>query len=181
MASASKNLSLFESKIPSAKEMVFGIVVSEWNSEVTSKLLKGAVDFLIKQGADKENIIIKHVPGTFELTLASQWMMSYTEVDAVIALGCVVQGETRHFDFICHGVTEGLNRVAIDSEQPVIFGVLTVENQQQALDRAGGKHGNKGVEAAATAIKMVALHYDFLEEYDDISDDDDIFNYDDDL
>lgn len=163
MASSLKNLSVFESPVPSAEGMSFGIVVAEWNSAITGKLLEGAVSLLKKQGCKEEDIMIKHVPGTFELTLGSQLLCENTDVDAVIALGCVIQGETRHFDFICHGVSQGLNHVALEYNTPVIFGVLTTDNLQQAEDRAGGKHGNKGEEAAATAIKMVTLKNELSE------------------
>lgn len=155
---ATKNLSAYEpDSVPSASEMKFGVVVAEWNYEVTGALAQGAVDTLIKHGAKEENIIVKHVPGTFELTLGAQYMAEFTAVDAIIALGCVIQGETRHFDFICHGVTQGITSLNMKYNKPFIFGVLTTDNQQQALDRAGGKLGNKGDEAAVTAIKMLAL------------------------
>lgn len=140
--------------------MKFGIVVSEWNPEVTESLLKGAVKTLKDAGCPDTNILIKYVPGTFELTLGAQYFAEYTDVDGVIALGCVVQGETRHFDFVCQGVTQGITQLMIHWNMPVAFGVLTTDNMQQALDRAGGKHGNKGDEAAATAIKMVKLQAD---------------------
>lgn len=140
--------------------MKFGIVVSEWNSEVTEALLKGAVHTLRKCGCAEHNILIKYVPGTFELTLGAQFFAEYTDVDAVIVLGCVIQGETRHFDFVCQGVTQGITQLMISWNMPVAFGVLTTENLQQAFDRAGGKYGNKGDEAAATAVKMVRLQSD---------------------
>ena len=158
MASNLKNLSKVEGKeVSSAKDMKIGIVVSEWNSEITNALLKGAFDTLIKHKAKKSNIIVKHVPGSFELTLGAQLLIEYSEVDAVICLGCVIQGETKHFDFICDAVANGITKVNLDYNLPVIFGVLTTNNQQQAIDRSGGKHGNKGDEAAVTAIKMVEL------------------------
>lgn len=155
---ATKDLSAYDmEKVPSAENMKFGIVVSEWNYEVTGALARGAVDTLKKHGAKDENIIVKHVPGSFELTLGGQLFAENTDVDAVLLLGCVIQGETRHFDFICQGVAQGATHLNMKFNLPVIFGVLTTDNQQQALDRAGGKHGNKGDEAAVTAIKMVAL------------------------
>lgn len=157
MATSLKNLSVFQSDIPSAEGMKFGIVVAEWNWMVTGELLNGAVTLLRRQGCREEDIVVKRVPGTFELSLGAQFFAEYSDVDAVIVLGCVIQGETRHFDFICQGVTQGVNQVALTWNMPVVFGVLTTENEQQALDRAGGKHGNKGDEAAATAISMVAL------------------------
>ena len=160
MATRLQNLSTEKGEIPSAKNMKFGIVVAEWNDEITGKLLEGCLGTLTKHGAVEKHIIVKHVPGTFELTVGAQFMAEYTEVDAIIALGCVIQGETRHFDFICQGVTQGITQININYNIPVIFGVLTTDNQQQAIDRAGGKHGNKGDEAALTAIKMVALQND---------------------
>ncbi len=133
------------------------IVVSEWNEEVTESLYQGAQDTLLRHGVDKGNIIRKSVPGTFELSLSAQWMAEKADIDAVICLGCVIQGETRHFDFICDAVANGITNVSIKYNKPVIFGVLTTENQQQALDRAGGKHGNKGDEAGITAVKMLGF------------------------
>ncbi len=158
---ATKNLSEYDlNSVSSASQMKFGIVVAEWNYEITGALAQGAVDTLKKHGATDENIIVKHVPGTFELTLGAQFLAEFTGVDAIIALGCVIQGETRHFDFICAGVTQGITSLNIKYNKPFIFGVLTTDNQQQALDRAGGRLGNKGDEAAVTAIKMLALKND---------------------
>ena len=163
MSSVNKNLSVTEgSEIPSAKNFKFGIVYSEWNFEVTNALKEGAIKTLIANGAKEENILIKTVPGSFELTLGAQYFAEFTEVDAIICLGCVIQGETRHFDFICDAVAKGITDLNIKYNQPFIFGVLTPENQQQAIDRAGGKHGNKGDEAAVTAIKMLALRNSFM-------------------
>lgn len=164
MATDLKNLSVFESEVPSANGMKFGIVVAEWNSNITGPLLEGAVATLKEYGCAEESIFVKQVPGTFELPLGAQYLAQYKEVDAVIALGCVIQGETRHFDYICSGVTQGIMDLNLVSNIPVVFGVLTTDNLQQALDRAGGKHGNKGDEAAATAIKMVALKNELLDE-----------------
>lgn len=135
----------------------FAIVVSEWNEEVTESLYQGAYETLISQGASKENIIKKMVPGSFELSMGAQWMAQKEEIDAVICLGCVIQGETRHFDFICDAVAHGITNVSLKYNKPVIFGVLTPNTQKQALDRAGGKHGNKGDEAAITAVKMLGF------------------------
>jgi 6,7-dimethyl-8-ribityllumazine synthase len=161
---ATKNLSEYNlASVPSATEMKFGIVVAEWNYEITGALAQGAVDTLIKHGASPENIILKHVPGSFELTLGAQYLAEFTKVNAVIILGCVIQGETRHFDFICQGVTQGITDLNIKYNMPFIFGLLTTDNQQQALDRAGGKLGNKGDEAAVTAIKMLALRNELTE------------------
>ena len=159
MSSSLKNLSDNEliNVIPNAKAMRFGIVVSEWNHEITLALKDGAYKTLINNGALPDNILISFVPGSYELTLGAQLQLETNAVDAVICLGCVIQGETRHFDFICDAVAQGVTNLNIKYNKPVIFGVLTPNNQQQAIDRAGGKHGNKGDEAAATAIKMLAL------------------------
>lgn len=152
------NLSAYDPKsIPDAKKMRFGIVVSDWNSEITWALLDGATFTLKKHGATENNIVVKHVPGSFELTLGAQFLAEYDDLDAVICLGCVIQGETPHFNYICQGVTQGITQLNMEYNIPFIFGVLTTLNQQQAADRAGGKHGNKGDEAAVTAIKMAAL------------------------
>ncbi|HXU27612.1 MAG TPA: 6,7-dimethyl-8-ribityllumazine synthase [Bacteroidia bacterium] len=158
MSSKLKNLSQVEgTKVPSAKKMKFAVVYAEWNSEVTNALRDGAIKSLLKHGADKKNITVHAVPGSFELTLGAQYMAEYTKADAIICLGCVIQGETRHFDFICDAVANGVTQLNIKYNKPFIFGVLTTDNQKQAVDRAGGKHGNKGDEAAVTAIKMLHL------------------------
>jgi len=143
--------------VPSAKGMSFGIVVSEWNAEITEALLEGAYNTLISKGAAPSDILIKRVPGSFELTLGAQFFAEYTYVDAIICLGCVIQGETPHFDYICQGITYGITELNIQYEMPVIFGVLTTNTYEQAKERAGGKYGNKGEEAAIAAIKMIAL------------------------
>jgi 6,7-dimethyl-8-ribityllumazine synthase len=158
MATANKNLSEFSQfNIPDISDRKFAIIVSEWNEVVTGALLEGARETLLKNGADPRNLIIKQVPGSFELSLGAQWMAQDQTIDAVICLGCVIQGDTRHFEFICQSVAQGLKDVALKFNKPVIFGVLTTESQQQALDRSGGKHGNKGDEAAMTAIKMLGF------------------------
>ncbi|MDB4538317.1 6,7-dimethyl-8-ribityllumazine synthase [bacterium] len=158
MASSVKNLSDYTSKnVKNISESKFAIVVSEWNEEVTEALYQGAYETLIGHGAKKENILRKSVPGSFELSLAAQWMAKEEIIDAVICIGCVVQGETKHFDFICDAVAHGITNVSLKYDKPVIFGVLTPNTQKQALDRAGGKHGNKGDEAAITAIKMLGF------------------------
>src|ERR1700712_1983562 len=160
MATQLKNLSDFSNTtVPSAAPYRFGIVVAEWNAEITNALYQGAYDSLISNGALPENIYSHQVPGSFELTSGADLLLKTGKLDAVICLGCVIQGETRHFDFICNAVANGVSNVAIKYSKPVIFGVLTTDNQQQALDRAGGIHGNKGVEAAVTAIKMADLAY----------------------
>jgi 6,7-dimethyl-8-ribityllumazine synthase len=156
MASSLKNLSEYSNKnLGDISQKRFGIVVAEWNSEVTEALLKGAYDTLLKHGAKEENILIKTVAGSYELSLASQWLAQRIDIDAVIALGCIIQGQTRHFDFISHAVAAGITEVNLKYNKPVIFGVLTTDNLAQAIDRSGGKHGNKGDEAAITAIKML--------------------------
>ena len=158
MASYLKDLSSYNpNEIPSAANMRFGIVVSEWNDDITNALLEGAYSTLINHGAQEKNIIIKYVPGSFELPIGAQLLLGSEDMDAIICLGCVIQGETRHFEFISNAVANGIMNVALDFDAPVIFGLLTTENLQQAKDRSGGKHGNKGIEAAITAIKMSAL------------------------
>jgi 6,7-dimethyl-8-ribityllumazine synthase len=152
------NLSAYDpDNVPDASDMRFGIVVSDWNSEITWELLEGAVRTLKKHGTGNDNIIVKHVPGSFELTLGAQFLAEYDDLDAVICLGCVIQGETPHFNYICQGVTQGITSLNMEYNIPFIFGVLTTSTNQQAVDRAGGKLGNKGDEAAVTAIKMAAL------------------------
>ncbi len=152
---STKNLSNYDiNSVPSGKDMSFAIIVSEWNNDITEKLYNGAYNTLVKHGVKKENIHKEYVPGTFELTYAANIFANYAYFDAVIVLGCVIQGETRHFDFICSGVTHGISEINATLETPVIFGVLTTNNKQQAIDRAGGKLGNKGDEAAVTALKM---------------------------
>jgi 6,7-dimethyl-8-ribityllumazine synthase len=152
------NLSAYNPEsIPDAGSMRFGIVVSDWNGDITMALLEGAQKTLMKHGAVSENIIVKHVPGSFELTHSAKMIAENDNPDAVICLGCVIRGETPHFTYICQGVTEGITRLNLDYKIPFIFGVLTTDTHQQAVDRSGGKHGNKGDEAAITAIKMAAL------------------------
>jgi len=133
----------------------FAIVVAEWNEEITEALYEGAYQGLLSLGAKKSNIVRKNVPGTFELTLGSLWMADKKDIDAVISLGCVIQGDTPHFDYICQAVAYGITEVNIKTKKPVIFGVLTTLNKKQAEERAGGKLGNKGEEAAVTAVKML--------------------------
>lgn len=163
MATANHNLSNYDkTTIPNAKDFRFGIVVSEWNAEITEGLWQGAFDALIDCGALKENIVRWNVPGTFELTYGAARMSKsiYADsgmLDAIIVIGCVIQGETKHFDFVCEGVTQGIKDLNLNGDIPVIFCVLTDNNRQQSIDRSGGKHGNKGTEAAITAIKMAEL------------------------
>jgi 6,7-dimethyl-8-ribityllumazine synthase len=158
MATSLKNLSDYNiQSVPSASNMKFAILVSEWNEDITGALCQGAIDTLVKHGANPDNILKKFVPGSFELTSGGHLVAQYTDVDAVICLGCVIKGDTPHFDYVCQGVTQGITQLNLQYPMPFVFGVLTTDNQQQALDRAGGIHGNKGDEAAITAIKMVHL------------------------
>ena len=171
MASELKNLSTYSEKgIITKKELkkhIFphgklgstkiGIVVSEWNEQVTSNLATGAVNTLKKYGFDDNDIILQTVPGSFELPLAAKYMIINYGVEAVICLGCVIQGETKHFDFVCQGVTQGIMQLNLSSEKPIAFGLLTTNNLQQALERAGGRLGNKGDEAAVAVLKMLNL------------------------
>ena len=158
MASNQKNLSDYSEKnVNDISGKKFAVVVSEWNEEVTESLYSGAYTTLVEHGASKENIIRKNVPGSFELSIGAQWMAEQADIDAVICIGCVIQGETKHFDFICDAVAHGITNVSLKYNKPVIFGVLTPNTQKQALDRAGGKYGNKGDEAAITAIKMLGF------------------------
>ncbi len=159
MASSLKNLSEYDtSALPTqTDDYRVAILVAEWNKEITFALRDGAYQTLIKHGVQEDNIDVSYVPGTFELSHGARIMVESHQFDAVIVIGCVIQGETRHFDFICQGVTQGITNINTHYDIPVIFGVLTTDNQQQAIDRAGGKHGNKGDEAAYTAIKMIAL------------------------
>jgi 6,7-dimethyl-8-ribityllumazine synthase len=159
MASALKNLSQYdENNIPSAAELTFGIVVADWNAHITHALYEGCLDTLKKHGAKEENIHTLQVPGTFELPSAARMLASkHPSVDAVICIGCVIKGETKHDEYINMSVANALQNLSIAMNRPFIFGVLTPNDEQQALDRAGGKHGNKGVEAAVTAIRMGAM------------------------
>ena len=155
---ATTNLSYYDkTTIPNAKSFRFGIVVSEWNSEITKNLQKGAIETLLDCGASKENIISWDVPGSFELIYGCKKMIQSQKIDAIIAIGNVIQGETKHFDFVCEGVTQGIVDLNIKYEIPVIFCVLTDNTKQQSLDRSGGKLGNKGIECAVAAVKMAAL------------------------
>ncbi|MCB0449636.1 MAG: 6,7-dimethyl-8-ribityllumazine synthase [Confluentibacter sp.] len=157
MATVHKNLSDYDKNtIPNASKFRFGIVVSEWNDAITENLFKGAYDTLLSHGALPTNIIRWDVPGSFELIYGSKKMQQQM-VNAVIAIGCVIQGETKHFDFVCEGVTQGIKDLNVLHETPVIFCLLTDNTMQQSIDRSGGKHGNKGTEAAIAAIKMAEL------------------------
>lgn len=158
MATANTNLSNYDkASIPNANDFRFGIVVSEWNDTVTEGLYAGAVQALTDCGAQPQNIVRWDVPGSFELIYGAKKMLEIEKPDALIVIGCVIKGETMHFEFVCEGVTQGIKDLNILSDTPVIFCVLTDNSRQQSLDRSGGKHGNKGVEAAITAIKMAEL------------------------
>jgi len=157
MGSQLKNLSEYDpGNIPDASGLHFGIVVSEWNDKITGNLLEGAVNTLLKHGVRESDIDILHVPGSFELTFGARLLAEKEGMDAVICLGCVIRGETPHFEYVSQGVTQGITALNVHHEIPFIFGVLTTNTLQQALDRAGGKHGNKGDEAAITAIRMAS-------------------------
>ncbi len=158
MATENKNLSVYDKNtVPNAKNFRFGIVVSEWNETITEGLFSGAYQALLENEVPKEHIIRWNVPGSFELIYGSKKMLQTQNVDAVIAIGCVIQGQTKHFDFVCEGVTQGIKDLNIQTDIPVIFCVLTDNTMQQSIDRSGGIHGNKGTEAAIAAIKMAYL------------------------
>ena len=162
MATENNNLSVYDkATIPDAKNFRFGIVVSEWNHKITEDMFQGAFDALRDCGAISDNIVRWNVPGSFELVYGCKRMQkSYDMLDAVIAIGSVVQGETKHFDYVCEGVSQGIKDLNVLGDIPVIFCVLTDNTQQQAIDRSGGIHGNKGTEAAIAAIKMAQLRKD---------------------
>ena len=156
MATQYQNLSEYDpNKVPDASKMTFGIVVSEWNSEITNKLRDGAYNTLLLHGAKPENITIAYVPGSFELIYGAKRLAKSIKPDAIIGLGCVIRGDTPHFDYVCSGVTQGFSSLNRKGDIPFIFGLLTNDTMQQSIDRAGGIHGNKGDEAAITAIKMI--------------------------
>lgn len=202
MSTSLKNLSEYDkNSMPDATGLVIGIAVSEWNFDITNALLEGALKTLKDNGVQEDNIHVHHVPGSFELPLAAKIIIENDFVDAVICIGCVIQGETRHFEFICDAVSQGIMRVNLDTHTPVVFGVLTTDNLEQAKERSGRTHGNKGVEAAITAIKMASLknnmedmHFansdmdyaedDFDDDYeddfdDDFDDEEEIYEFDD--
>jgi 6,7-dimethyl-8-ribityllumazine synthase len=155
---ATTNLSHYDkSTIPNARSFRFGIVVSEWNPEITKNLQKGAIKTLLDCGAVKENILSWEVPGSFELVYGCKKIIESKQVDAVIAIGNIIQGETKHFDFVCNGVTQGIADLNVKYDVPVIFCVLTDNTKQQSKDRSGGKLGNKGIESAVAAIKMAVI------------------------
>ena len=158
MATENKNLSQYDKKIiPNAESLRFGIITSQWNEQITYGMRNGAIETLKDCGAIDDNILLWEVPGSFELVHAAKRMLDTSEVDAIIVIGCVIQGETKHFDFVCQGVTQGIAYLNATQSIPVIFCLLTDNTLQQSIDRSGGKHGNKGIEAAITAIKMIDL------------------------
>jgi len=158
MATINKNLSDYDKNtVPNAKDFRFGIVVSAWNDTITEGLYSGAITALLENEVSPQNIIRWNVPGSFELIYGSKKMLQTQNVDAVIAIGCVIQGQTKHFDFVCEGVTQGIKDLNVQTDVPVIFCVLTDDTMQQSIDRSGGIHGNKGTEAAIAAIKMAYI------------------------
>ncbi|WP_127024892.1 6,7-dimethyl-8-ribityllumazine synthase [Flagellimonas beolgyonensis] len=158
MATANKNLSAYDKNaIPNAKDLRFGIVVSEWNGEITEALFEGAREALLDCGALPEHLLRWNVPGSFELTYGCKKMIQTQSVDAIIAIGSVIRGETSHFDFVCSATAQGIMDLNVNYDVPVIFCVLTDDNIQQSRDRSGGKHGNKGAEAAIVAIQMAVI------------------------
>ncbi|MBK7408216.1 MAG: 6,7-dimethyl-8-ribityllumazine synthase [Saprospirales bacterium] len=158
MSSALKNLSSYDpATVPHAEAMHFGIVVSEWHPEITHALYEGCFQTLLEHGAKEDHIHTAQVPGAFELPLGAQLLASNKKVDAVICLGCVIKGETPHNDYINRSVASALSQLSLVSSKPFVFGLLTPDSLEQAQDRAGGQHGNKGIEAAVTAIRMAAL------------------------
>lgn len=162
MATEGRNLSEYNKEfIPSGADFTIGIVVSEWNENITLNLLKGAKQTLIDNGVKESNIIVRFVPGAFELPLGCQFMCESNKVDGVIAIGTVIQGETKHFDFVCDGATQGIKDVNLKYNIPVSFCLLTDNILQQSIDRSGGKHGNKGIECAIACVKMIALKKSF--------------------
>lgn len=159
MATQYHNLSDYDpTTMPDASALKVGIVVAEWNYEITSKLLEGAVNTLTDNGVKPANIVVRWVPGSFELVFGARMVASSFDLDAVIVLGCVIRGDTPHFEYVCSGVTQGITQLNLTGKIPFIFGLLTNDTMQQSIDRAGGIHGNKGDEAAVTAIKMAALN-----------------------
>lgn len=160
MATSGKNLSAIDTgNTPAATLFHFGIVVSEWNKEITEALATGAHQALVELGASSRHIKTYHVPGSFELPIGAKLMIDSGKYDAIIAIGSVIQGETRHFEFVCNAVAQGVKDVSLSTGVPVIFCVLTDDNMEQAKARSGGKHGNKGVEAAVAAVKMAHMKH----------------------
>lgn len=152
---SSQLFKLNNNDLPDTTNMRFGIVVSEWNSSITNILVEGAVNALKESGVNENNITICHVPGSFELAFGCAQLAQHGYVDAIIAIGCIIRGDTPHFDYICQGVTQGIAHLNTACSKPIIYGLITVNSLEQAKERAGGKLGNKGTEFAVTAIKMV--------------------------
>ncbi len=158
MATVNQNLSDFDlGEVSNAKDLRLGVVVSEWNRIITQSLLNGALEVFRSKGILERNIIVKWVPGSFELPLAAQFILEHNKLDGILTLGSVIEGETKHFDFVCNSCAIGVKDVGLKYNKPVIFGVLTDQNMQQAIDRSGGKYGNKGIETAVALLKMVRL------------------------
>jgi len=158
MATSIKNLSDYDKNIISnGADYKIGIVVSEWNEQITKALLQGALETLKEHGVQDNHLDIKHVPGAFELPLGAQYLLEQKKLDGVLTIGTVIQGETKHFDFVCNGATQGIMQVMLKYNTPISFCVLTDNNIQQSIDRSGGKHGNKGVECAVSLLKMIQL------------------------
>ncbi len=158
MATVNQNLSDYNpDTVPNGVEFRIAIVRSEWNDDITSNLAQGAEEALLENGVLPENVSRIDVPGAYELPLAAQWLSKKTQIDAIICIGTVIRGETAHFDYVCQAVSQGCKDVGLESSKPVIFGVLTDDNKQQSIDRSGGIHGNKGIEAGVTALKMLGL------------------------
>ena len=158
MATALRNLSEYNKDfVPNGADYKIGIVVSEWNENITFNLLKGAKQALLENGVKEENIHIHTVPGAFELPLGAQLLLEATFLDGVVAIGCVIQGETKHFDYVCSAATNGIAKLNLKYNRPISFCLLTDNTLQQSIDRSGGKHGNKGVECAIACMKMIDL------------------------
>jgi 6,7-dimethyl-8-ribityllumazine synthase len=158
MATQLSNLSDHDpAMVPSGAGKIFGIVVSEWNSEITSALLKGCLDTLLQYGVSEKDILIRYVPGTFELPVGAQKLAELHRLAGIVCIGCVIKGETKHDEYISHATANGIMQLGLSLHIPVVFGVLTPNNMAQALERAGGKYGNKGIEAAVTVLKMAAF------------------------
>ena len=163
MATALSNLSEYDaSKVPNCNGAKVALVISEWNEEITSGLSKGAIETLTKHGVDDEDIIVRHVPGAFELPLGAQFLLKSKKFDGIITVGTVIQGETKHFDFVCQGATDGIMRVMLDFNTPISFCVLTDNTREQSIARSGGIHGNKGIEAAVSLLQMIETHKTLL-------------------
>lgn len=158
MATTGNNLSKIEKfTLTNTDKIKIGIVVASWNNKITDRLTEGVLNTLKQNGILESNIETHYVPGTFELPLGAQYLLDKNAVDGVICVGCVIQGETKHFDYVCQGATNGIMSIGLRYNKPVTFCVLTDENEQQSIDRSGGKHGNKGIECAVSCLKMIEL------------------------